>query len=41
LGKDDNNKTGQSMITISKDLLRQAYRYALSNTDEVYINNLI
>ena len=40
--KDNNNKTGQSMITISQDLLCQAYRYVLNNNDEVqhYINNI-
>jgi len=32
--KDDNNKIGQSMITISHDLLCQAYRYVLNNIDE-------
>ena len=33
--KDDNNKTGQSMVTISQDLWCQAHRYVLNNSDKV------
>ena len=41
--KDDNNKTGQSMVTISQDLLYQAHKYFLNNSYEIqpYINEYI
>ena len=33
--KDNNNKTGQSIITISQDLLCEAHIYILNNSDKV------
>jgi len=33
--KDDNNKTGQPMVTFSQDLLCQAHRYVLNNGDKI------
>jgi len=33
--KDGNNKNGQSMVSISQDLLCQAHRYVLNKNNEV------
>ena len=39
-GTNDNDKIGLGVVTVSRDLLCQAHRYVLNNTDEVqsYIN---